>query len=419
MEKTGGIALLAGLLLLLNACATNSSDSQAHATRPTPKNTSAPKPYQGALFGWPFANPDSMQVRGGTSIGAPVTLDTQPSAAWSALQNLHGFERDRQAILALQGTYRASFQFIEVAGFSAPYQPPRPYFSWGTEHIHVLEDKGTFISLQHTLVMYVQTPDGTVQGPMLMKHWRQDWQYQNPNVFEYLGAGHWRKRRLNPAEVAGSWSQSVYQVDDSPRYQTLGRWEYGNNYAAWQSQPDTRPLPRREFTQRSDYNLLRGTHRLTLTPTGWIHEQNNQKLRRAFSDAEKSAVASDTFIGSEIGINRYERIQHDELVRTAEQYWNATGTYWQAVRNNWADILANNDHFVMKARFKGKPQFMYHFELAETFKNTAQTSTRKQLDAARDIINNFVTIPNKLSGKPYDKTYDKPSDKPQRKTDKK
>src|SRR5258706_13578498 len=68
-------------------------------------------------FSWPLdgANP---RPRGGTTRGAPVTLELAPSAAWRALQEggLTAQERDRRAILAMAGTYRVDFDFLEITG---------------------------------------------------------------------------------------------------------------------------------------------------------------------------------------------------------------------------------------------------------------------------------------------------------------
>ncbi|MDB4320062.1 hypothetical protein N9981_01715, partial [bacterium] len=67
------------------------------------------------------------------------TLDTEPSAAWKSLQEkAEKPEQDRRAILAMAGDYRVSFDFMETLGFSEDYQPPAPYFSWGTEHVEVI-----------------------------------------------------------------------------------------------------------------------------------------------------------------------------------------------------------------------------------------------------------------------------------------
>ena len=41
----------------------------------------------------------------------------------------------------------------------------------------------------------------------------------------------------------------------------------------------SRPLPRREFSVRSDYKLLMGKESLIITSKGWFHEQRNFKHR--------------------------------------------------------------------------------------------------------------------------------------------
>jgi len=106
-----------------------------------------PCPHEGVrrqfTFAWPFRQGDSVAPRGGTTAGAPVTLDEAPGAAWRALHEpgLTKRERDRRAILAMAGTFRASFDFLEVAGFRPGFVPDRPYQSWATEYVYVLRDE--------------------------------------------------------------------------------------------------------------------------------------------------------------------------------------------------------------------------------------------------------------------------------------
>nr|WP_286803404.1 DUF6607 family protein [Acinetobacter sp. UBA2063] len=72
--------------------------------------------------------------------------------------------------------------------------------------------------------------------------------------------------------------QTVWQVDDSPRYAGLGRWTKDNGVTEWTSNETYRPLPRREHTIRNDYDVIIGTNRHALTATGWVHEQDNIKF---------------------------------------------------------------------------------------------------------------------------------------------
>jgi len=197
------------------------------------------------IFSWPFIDTGSMQPRGGTTKGPPVTLMSGPSRVWEHLREagLEKKERDRRAILAMAGPYRTSFNFLETVGFTPDFTPDQPYASWATEYVYVLADEPDFISLQHVIVMFFQD-DGGVSGPMVVKHWRQDWRYQDRDLRVYRGDNRWQQQRLDPETVRGKWSQAVFQVDDSPRYESLGAWRHSDSYSVWESADTWRPLPR-------------------------------------------------------------------------------------------------------------------------------------------------------------------------------
>ena len=199
-------------------------------------------------FSWKFLDESSLAPRGGTTTGSAVQPVSQPTAEWQALQvpGLSAFERDRRAILAMAGAYRASFDFIEVAGFTAAFQPDKPYQSWGTEKVYVLEDKGTSIVLQHLLVMTMVGEDGKTEAPFVVKHWRQDWHYEPKDQLVYRGHNTWQRVAVPAAQRKGQWRQTVYQVDDSPRYSGVAAWQHLGNYSAWSDADGWRPLPRRE-----------------------------------------------------------------------------------------------------------------------------------------------------------------------------
>src|ERR1043165_1242029 len=227
---------------------------------------------------WPLDG-SGLLPRGGTTKGPAVTLDKSPAAAWQRLQekNLSDLERDRRAILAMAGTYRVTFDFLEVTPFGADDKPKAPYQSWGTEKVYVDSDKGEFISLVHILEMRIVQPDGKVSEPMVTKHWRQDWTYQPSHVVRYQGNDRWERRLLAQSQSAQRWMQTVYQVDESPRYASLGKWEHTGSFSTWLSEDTWRPLPRREWSVRDDYQVLAGTNRHTILPTGWVQEENNLK----------------------------------------------------------------------------------------------------------------------------------------------
>ncbi|MGC3981999.1 MAG: hypothetical protein QM808_12120 [Steroidobacteraceae bacterium] len=279
-------------------------------------------------FSWPLDN-SAPAPRGGTTRGAPVDLDQQPSQAWLALQqqNLSTFERDRRAILAMAGAYRSTFDFLEVLSFSTA-ATQRPYQSWGTEKVYVDSDTGKAISLVHILEMRIVMGDGSLSEPIVTKHWRQDWQYEPDSMVEYRGNATWQRRALSGSERKGRWLQTVYQVDESPRYGSLGAWQHNSAFSTWISGDTWRPLPRREWSARKDYDVLIGTNRHTITSTGWVQEENNLKTRLD-NGAQR-------YLAREYGVARYERIK-DFSFAEADEYYSQTKLFWDEVRVAWND----------------------------------------------------------------------------------
>jgi hypothetical protein len=334
-------------------------------------------------FSWQFTDGGAMAPRGGTTRGPQVTLATEPSEAWKRLREpgIATFERDRRAILAMAGGYRVSFDFIEVAGFDGAYEPKRPYQSWGTEKVYVIEDRGDFISLQHLLVTTVVGGDGRVEGPFVTKHWRQDWQYEPESEFVYRGSNTWQPVAVPESDRKGAWRQSVYQVDDSPRYSGVGRWEHFGNYSTWVGGEGWRPLPRREYSVRDDYQVLLGTNRHTITPTGWVHEQQNNKVAL---DASGAPVADRPVVGREIGFNRYERIR-DYHFSAGDRYLAATEPLWKAVRAEWTSLLSGEAPVHLKGAPDRDKMFLPLFEMAEALEKKpavdAAATAKLQADA--------------------------------------
>ena len=338
----------------------------------------------GHVFAWPFIEWKEMIPRGGTSKGAEVTPALGAKDTWKKL-NEHGlskFEKDRRAILAMAGSYRVGFDFIESLGFKEDFKPMRPYFSWATEHVMLLEDKGEFISLQHALVMYFKDKDGKEQGPHVMKHWRQDWTWQDKELHEFTGNKTWKKTAA--ARPEGRWSQAVYQVDDSPRYEVMGGWTHDGVLHSWQSDNCPRPLPRREHSVRKDYNVLEGFHEITITPNGWVHLQNNRKLQ-VDPDGKR------TYLGAELGVNRYEEITKPELAPAFNKYWEKTSSYWKDVRDTWTKTMADRASFTLRDEDdEGGKLYAEHFGYAGELEKADKQDPAANLKHAQETISKFL-----------------------------
>ncbi|MDZ7686116.1 MAG: DUF6607 family protein [Gammaproteobacteria bacterium] len=89
--------------------------------------------------------------------------------------------------------------------------------------MYVVAKRDDFISLQHVLVMFMRQDDGSLSKPIVVKHWRQDWRYEDRDLHTFEGMKTWRHERLSRREAQGTWSQAVYQVDDWPRYESWAR----------------------------------------------------------------------------------------------------------------------------------------------------------------------------------------------------
>tara|TARA_B100000787_G_scaffold167370_1_gene154037 strand:- start:98 stop:1168 length:1071 start_codon:yes stop_codon:yes gene_type:complete len=312
------------------------------------------------IFGWSHLNdPDLNIPRGGTSNGPEVILDTEPHTLWKQLQNtdLTKFEKDRLSILSMAGKYRVYFDFMETMGFVENYHPKQPYQSWATEFVEVIEEEKYFISLQHTIVMYYKQEDGLISDPVVMKHWRQDWQYEDNIINKYIGNKTWERNKISWSQKKGTWSQSVYQVDDSPRYQSYGKWIHSVNFSSWSSNETWRQLPRREYSVRDDYDVLIGINTQTITPTGWVHEQNNKKVL---------LNKGHEVLAKEIGIARYERIK-DFNWEAGNEYWDKTDVFWRAVRSAWNKKLNNSKIFKLQNEVDGEILFSKLFMLADQY----------------------------------------------------
>ncbi|WP_257387544.1 DUF6607 family protein [Tahibacter caeni] len=279
------------------------------------------------------------------------------------------FDCDRRSILGMTGEYRVTFAFDETLALKPGYTPRPAQRSGGDEVVFVAEDRGDFIALQHILVA------GAGKERMVIKHWRQDWQYQPTEVLAFRGRNHFELAAVPAEQARGAWSQSVYEVDDAPRYASVGRWNHANGVDAWTSDFTWRPLPRREYTKRNDYQVLGAINRHTLTPGGWMHEQDNEKLVLG-ADGRTTALVR------EVGINSYERTTAIDF-SAGRDYWRKTEAFWREVRQAWADAAQQRKAYDLRHMLGERPRFEALFALADKAA-AGETVARADIDAVLD-----------------------------------
>jgi hypothetical protein len=279
-------------------------------------------------------------------------------------------EQDRAAILAMAGEYDVTFDFREYLPIEAAYDLHEADVTPAREVVYVITDERDFISLQHLLLV------GPADTPIVVKHWRQDWAYEPSRLMRYRGFNTWDFADLSADQSAGAWSQTVYQVDDSPRYAGLARWTHGVNASTWEPEVSWRPLPRRDATIRDDYDVIEAVNRHTVTAWGWTHEQDNTKL--VLRDGEPRALVR------EHGINTY---RNTELAgaHAAAQYWDATQDYWALIRAAWDSVFEAAGEFTVDDDADGTRLYMHLLSAADDVAN-GEAGTQEAYRAAAAVL---------------------------------
>lgn len=267
-------------------------------------------------------------------------------------------KQDRAAIKSMCGCYEVTFNFAETFEYSndSSYVPSEDKHDKALEWVQLVDDEKNKISMQHLLIV------GPPTQPYIVKHWRQDWEYENTDLYEYNYDNQWNYVSLPKKQVKGQWTQKVFQVDDSPRYAGSATWVHVDGKSYWENTTSA-PLPRREYTKRSDYNVTIRRNRHEITDTGWVHDQDNDKVIR-----EKGK--NDVLLAQEKGYNTYVRVE-DSKCKAAQEYWNQQKDKWAIVRAKWEGIFARNKNLSLKKKVDNKVLYKYLFD-DENYKTADQ-----------------------------------------------
>jgi len=282
-------------------------------------------------------------------------------------------KQDKEAIKEMCGCMDIKFEFAETVSPDKEYEFYDNYQSGGTELAFVVEETPNKIVIQHLLV---------VGKDMVIKHWRQDWVYEGREMYIYDKDQRWVKKKLDKKDTKGKWIQKVYQVDDSPRYEGIGTWVMVDGKKYWESTTDA-PLPRREYSKRSDYNVLERRNRHEIKDFGWIHEQDNRKILRK---------KSDLIIAEEKGRNTYKKVDGKKCL-SAETWWKENKIYWRYVRSIWNEYYNKKGSLSLHSSIDNTPMFSEFFQLGDQYKeikNITLTEAEVLQSKIKNIINNYL-----------------------------
>jgi len=275
-------------------------------------------------------------------------------------------KKDRNSIIKMCGCFEIEFKFNETFNYSEDenYVPSKDYRSFALEAaIPIVNDKKK-ISIQHLLIV------GYGSEKAIIKHWRQDWIYENRDFYKYESNNKWNYINMSRSDVRGQWSQKVYQVDDGPRYEGTGTWVHLDKNSYWESTSKA-PLPRREASKRTDYNVMVRNNRHEITKNGWVHDQDNKKIL-----IEKN---ESILIAEEKGYNTYTKVAKDKC-SLAFNWWKENSVKWSSVRSVWNKIYEKDKDLTLKVRVN-KMKLYEHLLFSDNYDSP---------DSHENLINSFV-----------------------------
>ncbi|SMF12432.1 DUF6607 family protein [Pseudobacteriovorax antillogorgiicola] len=295
-------------------------------------------------------------VRTGTLASLGLLLTAQGSASTSL--SPVDFAQARQEIMNFAGCYQVEYTYKEYEALVDDYKLKPSKTTYAYEWI-VADDRGEVIDLQHILTM----------KDFALKHWRQRWQYESPSVLTYQGEQTWTK---SANKKIGTWTQKVFQVDDSPRYECSSAWYWDDDGPFWQCEAAA-PLPRRDATTRDDYQIMIRNNLHRNTNEGWIHGQDNTKLVVDEKDSYP--------LVKERGLNSYKKVD-PSFCQSAQDYWSEFSLYWNIVVDVWDDVYSEAETIQIQGP---TPLWQEIFQMVERAKNQKQS-----LDAFENDFNELI-----------------------------
>ena len=275
-------------------------------------------------------------------------------------------QQDLTAIKDMCGCYEVTFNFTETFNYSSDslYKPSATKVDKALEWAQLVTDEENKIQIQHLLQV------GNPAEPMIIKHWRQDWLFENQDLYTFDANNKWVYEHKSKSDVAGQWTQKVYQVDDSPRYEGSSTWVHLDGKSYWENTTPA-PLARREYTTRSDYNVLLRGNRQEITDYGWLHDQDNHKII-------KEEGKEDVLLAKEKGYNTYVKVDNSRC-KAAANWWKENTAKWELVRAKWDNVYARNKDLSLEEKVDNKVLYKHLFN--------DEVTEKEQIDP---IIESFV-----------------------------
>ncbi len=92
-----------------------------------------------------------------------------------------------------------------------------------------------------------------------------------------------------------------------------------------------------------------------ITSTGWIHDQDNDKIVR-------SEKGDDIVLAQEKGHDVYTKVD-DSKCKAAHNWWTVNTTLWKSVRDKWETVYKTDTNLSLQKAVDNQPLFMKLFSL--------------------------------------------------------
>ncbi len=181
--------------------------------------------------------------------------------------------------------------------------------------------------------------------PFGPKKWmREEWERGPQKTIAYVAPNRWEQ---NPYFAKKSdWSLTVRNPDDSYQYQCAAPLTIvGGDFAHWECAANA-PLPRREISQRTDYQILARKHFIVFSALGLIDRQSNRKVIYSGPEQQKNLAWEEGFV-------TYKKT-NDQYCQEGKLWWNKQRELWKNVRDVWDLVFTNYYSVVLSDAVEGK-----------------------------------------------------------------
>lgn len=283
----------------------------------------------------------------------------------------------RAAIQRMAGCYLVDYSYVETEGLKPGYKRDGRIYDVNRtkavkEWIYADEITPRRVRLQH--VLFATDANGKLEDGSILKHQAEDWEFEAPYLYEYVGTSQWKVRPLESG--SGLWTRRITNLDDGLRYQCAAPWKVADAHPEW-SCDGLAPIPGRETRdmKRKDYDTLQRSTRLIVYGENWLERQDNIKAI--------GAVGKVTPLAKETGKNWYVRLP-DQECGVVQAFIKERRPFWTVLRESWDEVLDGKAPVAEKSM--KPPRFAKMMEIEKTYLSRELSKPEVRAEARREIM---------------------------------